>query len=282
MLDINGNIRTFKLVTPPDTTKKSFLIIALHGFSGNSKTVELISNQSQFAQIYNFFVAYPNGYSSDPKNLFYSWNAGFCCGKAQERNSDDVLFIKKLIEHISSKYSIDKILITGISNGAMMTNRLGIELKEELGDLLSGIIPIAGVIGKVKPKEFRFDISQFPIDVLIFHGMKDTFIPYNGDKGIKPDDPNQFLPVPEEVKYWVRVNRCNEEPVREVFAEGQVIKETYSSFVTNKKVIFYLLTEGTHTWPGGKKVLQLAGKPVSKEICDASQIIIDYFILGNR
>ena len=276
-IDVNGTIRSYNLVVPPDLTKKSALIVALHGFSGNAKTIERISNLSEYAKKYNFFVIYPNGYGT-VKNVLFSWNAKFCCGAAQKTNSDDVLFIKTLIEHMKSNYLIDesKILITGMSNGAMMTHRIGIEL----GTLVTGIIPVAGAIGKVHLHPFRHEISKNPLDVIIFHGIRDTFIPYDDEKKVT-DNPNQFLPVVEQVKYWINANQCDEEPEKEVLADGQVIKETYSSEKTSKKVIFYVLTEGTHTWPGGVRGLQAAGEPVPKEICDASQIIVDFFGLDN-
>ena len=273
-IDVNGITRSFHLVTPPDLTKKSALIIALHGFSGNAKTIERISNLTEYATKYNFFVIYPNGFGSSSSVLF-SWNAQFCCGDAQKTNSDDVLFIKTLIEYIKSSYLIDeeKILVTGISNGAMMTHRIGIEL----GKIITGIIAVAGAIGTQDPKLFKFDISKQPIDVIIFHGLKDNFIPFNGDKGVT-SDPNQFFPVINQVKYWVTVNQCDKIPIKEVLANGQVIKETYKSKLTQKKVIFYLLKEGTHTWPGGFTGLKSAGTPVPKTVCDASQIIIDFFL----
>lgn len=272
-IDIDGVLRTFKLVLPPDRTKISSLIIALHGFSGNARTIEMVSGLTDYAQKYNFFVAYPNGYGTS-SSVFFSWNAEFCCGNAQSNNSNDVLFIRTLIQFISNSFNIDKVFITGISNGAMMVNKLGIEL----GNIISGIIIVAGAIGTVYPRQFRFDVSDLPLNVMIFHGLKDTFLPFNGEKGVK-DDPNQFLPVSEEVNYWVKVNKCDELPQKEILSDGQVIKETYISSISGKSVIFYLLKEGTHTWPGGKKGLPEAGIPVPKDICDASQIIIDYFIL---
>lgn len=271
-IDVDGTLRTFKLVIPPDTSKKSSLIIALHGFSGNARTIEMVSGLTEYAKKYNFFVAYPNGYGTN-SSVFFSWNAEFCCGNAQSNNSNDVLFIRSLIQYISDSYNINKTFITGISNGAMMVNKIGIEL----GNIISGIIVVAGAIGTTYPRQFRFDLSDLPLDVMIFHGQKDTFIPFKGDKGVK-DDPNQFLPVSEEVDYWVRVNKCIKIPKKELLSDGQVIKETYISPETDKKVIVYILKEGTHTWPGGKKGLPTAGEPLSKDVCDASQILVDYFI----
>ena len=276
-INVNGTVRSYNLVVPPDLTKKSALIIALHGFSGNAKTIERISNLSEYAIKYNFFVVYPNGYGTD-NNVLFSWNAKFCCGGSLFNNSDDVLFIKTLIQELTTNFPINpkKILVTGISNGAMMVHRIGIEL----GDIISGIIPVAGAIGTAYPKPFQHEISKYPLDVIIFHGLKDTFIPYNGGKGVT-GKPSEFLPVIEQVKYWVAVNQCDQEPEKEVLVDGQVIKEVYSSEKTGKKVIFYVLTEGTHTWPGGKKGLQIAGEPVPKEICNASQIIVDFISLDN-
>lgn len=274
-ITINGTVRTYNLILPPDPSKKSALIIALHGFAGNAKTIERISNLNEYAHTYNLFIAYPNGFGT-ATSVMYSWNAKFCCGNAYNSNSDDVRFIKQLIEELKIKYKAineSKIIITGISNGAMMTNRLGMEL----GELINGIVLVAGAIGTKFPNQFSFEISSTPLDVLIFHGLKDALIPYEG--GIGSFSKKNFLPAIEQVHYWNLVNNCDPIPIKEFLANDQVIKESYTSSTTGKKVTFYSILEGTHTWPGGIKGVLAAGEPVSKEICDASQIIVDYFML---
>ena len=274
-IQVKNTIRTYQLVFPPNMNVKSPLIVALHGHSGNAKTIEQVSGLNLLAEKNNFFVVYPNGFGT---GFFYSWNAKFCCGQALANNSNDVLFIEMLIQFLIDTQPIDpsRIFVTGISNGGMMVNRIGIEL----GRLISGIAIISGAIGISAPVGFHYNNSQDPLDVLIIHGLKDTLIPYDGGKGVKENDPNYFLPAIEQVKYWITVNKCDEQPSRENIANGQVIKEIYSSKVTGKKVVFYTLTYGTHSWPGGTKGLQLAGEPVSKDVCDASQIVVDFLIFG--
>jgi polyhydroxybutyrate depolymerase len=273
---IKGELRTYKVSKPKiNSESKSALIIALHGFSGNAQSIENISGLTSLAETLNCYIVYPNGYHTSETNLFYSWNAKFCCGNAFHKNSDDVLFIKELIHFFTSNHNINtnKIVVTGISNGAMMSHRIGIEL----GNMISAIFPVAGTIGTYDPQTKEknlFPISSNPIDAILFHGLKDEFVPYNGGKGKRTTHP--FLGINESVEYWKEVNKSDDNSKKEYLANGKVIKEEFNSVETFKKVILYTLKEGTHSWPGGSKGLISEGEPVPQEICSVSQIIADY------
>jgi len=57
-----------------------------------------------------------------------TWNAGWCCGKAEKNGVDDVGFISALIDKMLDDYNIspDKVYVTGMSNGAFMSYRLAV------------------------------------------------------------------------------------------------------------------------------------------------------------
>ena len=63
---------------------------------------------------------------------------------AHQQNIDDVGFFTILIENLSQEFTIDphRIFVTGISNGAMMSYRLAIEISEKI----AAIAPVAGAM----------------------------------------------------------------------------------------------------------------------------------------
>ena len=98
-LTYRGTKRTFDVSSPTksNSSQKYPLIIALHGYGGNSKSIDYVSQLSTFVEKEQIHVVFPNGYSNNEKASFFSWNAGFCCGNSRISNSDDVGFIKSLI-----------------------------------------------------------------------------------------------------------------------------------------------------------------------------------------
>ena len=71
-------------------------------------------------------VVYPEG-TGRFKTRPLTWNVGHCCGHALEKRVDDVGFISALIDKLSAPYPVDpaRIYVTGTSNGAMMSRRIG-------------------------------------------------------------------------------------------------------------------------------------------------------------
>ena len=120
------------------------LVVVLHGGGGNAENIEEVTGFSEKADEEGFIVVYPDG-SGRLDRYLLTWNAGFCCGYALENNIDDVGFIRALIEYLQEKYAINRnmIYVTGISNGGMMSYRLG----AELSDIVAAIAPVAGSIG---------------------------------------------------------------------------------------------------------------------------------------
>ena len=284
-IKVNGNTRTFDIQIPfeLEPSMRYPLLIALHGRAGNAKTIEYISQLTKLAKKRKFIVVYPNGYGL-PGRYFYSWNAGFCCGLAYEDKSNDIKYIKMLINSVVESYPInkDQIFITGISNGAMMAYALG----TELNGLIKGIAPIAGTIGvrSTHTSEINtISTPRAPLSVLIIHGLKDNRVPFNGGYG-RNDKSFSFLPVSEAVNFWVKADKCSTIPKIEYLSGNSVIKESFTGGTNGSQVVLYKIIEGSHSWPGGKKTLGDDGIPCNKKICDASEIIWDFFtqIINNK
>jgi polyhydroxybutyrate depolymerase len=86
-------------------------------------------------------------------------------------------------------------------------------------------------------------------------------------------NPRVDRPVSEAVAFWVRNNRCRENPSTE--KKGMVVIERYGDCSAGTAVTLYTLAEEGHTWPGGTKWAFWADEP-SREV-SATDVIWEFF-----
>ena len=278
-LRYDGQKRTYNIHLPAsyDPSISYPLVIVLHGGGGNAENIEQVTGFSEKADEEGFIVVYPDGSGRFPKKLL-TWNGGFCCGYALENNIDDVGFMRTLIEKMKDEYPIDPsmVYITGVSNGGIMSNRLG----SELSDIVASIGPvIASIGGKATEESSLWAIPEpkYPISVISFNGMVDERVPYNGGQPTVNDTRGAFsyLSVNESISFWVNHNNCSTVPMRNVSESGNIIVDTYSNGFSGTEVVLYSIVNGGHAWPGGEKGSRKGDEP-TQEI-SATDIIWDFF-----
>jgi polyhydroxybutyrate depolymerase len=269
----DGMIRSYRLHVPStyNDTVLTPLVLVLHGGGGRSMTMLKKTEFSSLSEKEGFICVYPNGISRFPF-LFRSWNGGYCCGVALEKNSDDVGFIKNLITHISSQFTIDhkRIYVTGHSNGAIMTYRLG----SELSSMIAAIAPVAGSIGGQANSEtppYIIPEPRYPVSVVAFHGQLDENVPYNGGQGNRSRGYGSDLSVNESIGFWVTHNKCDPVPEIQVSTSGNIVQDIYRHGLNNTEVQLYTIVNGGHGWPGSD-----TGDRPTKEI-SATELIWDFF-----
>jgi polyhydroxybutyrate depolymerase len=218
------------------------MLIALHGgggdasFQANDSKYKLISKSEQAG----FIAVFPNGYSRFPSGILATWNAGTCCGKAQENNIDDVGFIRAMIARIEGQANIDKhrIFATGMSNGAMMSWRLACETPE-----IRAIAPVAGTDNTPACKPSR------PVPVIEFHAADDDHVPFNGGVGVGPSHVD-FVSVPKTQEKWVQIDRADASAKRVVAVPGAHC-DLHAAKPGGAPVELCVTDTGGHSWPGG-------------------------------
>jgi len=112
--------------------------------------------------------------------------------------------------------------------------------------------------------------------VVILHGTADLHVLYKGGAPQRMADarnPRIDRSVPEAVAFWVKHNRCRENPTRE--EKGKVAVESYGGCAAGTAVTLYTLKDEGHTWPGGTKWAFWADEP-SREI-SATDVIWEFF-----
>ncbi|MFH1013227.1 MAG: PHB depolymerase family esterase, partial [Thermoplasmatota archaeon] len=181
---VDGLERTYCIHVPKgfDEDTSVPLVLVFHGGGGNARNIQETTSFNQKADEEGFLVVYPQG-SGTLQNHLLTWNAGFCCAYAYENSIDDVSFIKELVNHLKAQYTINdsRIYATGISNGGIMTYRLG----AELSDIFAAIAPVAASIGgQPTENESLWCIPELmnPVSVIVFHGTNDTRVPYEGGR----------------------------------------------------------------------------------------------------
>lgn len=239
-LRVGGVDRDYLLDAPAKASGPVPLVIALHGGGGNART--MTPRWLDTARREGFAVAFPSGVGRTAN--MGTWNAGGCCGFAMTSASDDVAFISAMIDDIARDHRIDltRVYVTGLSNGGMLTYRIGVALAPRV----AAIAVVSGAMfgGEAPPAT--------PVPVLIMHGEQDDIVPFNGGTSpmglVARSQSVPFREVAYAVDFWRRADRCADKPV--IAPKGDVTIETYVGCAKNSEVVFYRLKSAGHTWPG--------------------------------
>lgn len=263
-IEHNGIERSY--IIRGSTRPNAPLVIVLHGGAGNAKHAEQATGFTKKANKEGFLVAYPNGTGRFDK--FLTWNANHCCGYAMKQNIDDVGFISAMIDRIAADYNIDtkRVYVTGISNGGGMAHRLGIELSHKI----TAIAPVSASIFGDEPS------PKNRVSAIFINGALDDRVLMNGGlsgKNSKARDGTPPLAVIEQANFWAKANGCNLRPNQSSF-NSQVTLQNYSCNGAIE-VKHYLVKDGGHSWPGGKRTYRRAEKP--SDSLNATDLIWDFF-----
>jgi polyhydroxybutyrate depolymerase len=243
--------RTYYLHLSPnyESSTKLPVVFVLHG--GGKADGDEVAERTGYMKIAdreNFVSVYPNGVDSQ-------WNDGR--GKTFRRpkgntNVDDVGFISALIDHLIRDYKGDprKIYVTGLSNGGMMTLRLGCEISSKLA-------AIAPVIANMPENIVKNCKPDSPLPVLLMNGTEDPLVPWNGGS-VKffRREMGEVVSTAETMQFWVKHNQCNSTPEIVMLPNNdrnngsRVQVSTYTNNTNGAEAILYTIMGGGHSFPG--------------------------------
>ena len=219
------------------------LVIVLHGGGGNAGNAEAMTGFTAKGTAERFIVAYPEGTSR--RRPLFTWNAGHCCGYAMEQQVDDVGFISALIDELSATHRVDRkrVYVTGMSNGAMMAHRLGIELS----DRIAAIAPVVGTVFGDEPR------PRSRVSALMINGMLDDFVPYlggpPGGRFREAWDGTPTRPAVDQARFWAQANGCRS--TRQPEDRGTYLLGRHDCDPPIG-VEMYSVKDNGHAWPGGR------------------------------
>jgi polyhydroxybutyrate depolymerase len=263
----NGRDRSYLLHVPDSLPKDTAaaLVFVFHGGTGNANSAVRMSSFNALADQFGFLVAYPNGTNRLGDDFLLTWNAGACCGYAQENEVDDVGFVRAVASDVQALAPVDPkwIFAAGMSNGGMLSQRLACEA----ADLFAAVAPVAGTLN------YTPCLPSQPVSVIEFHGTADEHVPYDGGYGPKSLVDVDFASVSESVGFWISADACDPDPQTESFAD--IRHDTWTGCAESTAVELYTVIGGMHAWPGGVRgEADLEGATMT---IDATQLIWAFF-----
>jgi polyhydroxybutyrate depolymerase len=266
---VDGIERTYILHVPESVSNPAPLVFVLHGGGGSGKHMNKLTGFNKVSDKHGFIVCYPDGIDKH-------WNDGRKVTQSYVNGVEvnDVKFISLLIDTLESKYNIDSARIygCGISNGGMMSFRLGCELNNKI----AAIAPVA-----ISMSEYLYNscVPGKPVPLLYIFGNEDPLVPYEG--GSIRFSRGKVVSVQNTLGLWVKNNDCNEIPfittIDNEDDDTYVKMFRFTGAAERNEVVFYLIYGGGHTWPGGRQYLPklLVGR--TSEEFNASEEIWKWF-----
>ena len=217
------------------------LVIVYHGFGDCASYWEEYLGQglgfNALADEQGFLVAYPQGAYRPAKESTY-WEPGN--GTGEHIYDNDVYFTEQLIADISTDYNVasDAVYAAGYSNGGMMAYSVGCTR----GDMVAAVGVMSGAMlddaGSCDPAH--------PVPVIVFHGVGDWVLPYNGNEW--------YGSVADVVDLWLDHNGIP--PASQTTATlngGDVVHDAYSGGNGGTCLSLYTVEQefgapGDHVW----------------------------------
>lgn len=258
------------------------LVLMFHGNGGTPVNVVIETGWGAKSDAAGFIVAFPEATRPDmtqPAKFGRNnpaWNDGSGRFHAGERDIADVAFIAALLDHLETKFPVDRrrVFATGFSNGASMTFRVGLELSARL----AAIAPVSGALWIDEPTAAR------PVSLLYITGDADPINPMNGGapkmasgSGFKGVPEKAKPPVRENTAKWVKLLGCETEAKPLPSSLEGVTTVVHSGGRGGSEVIFTTIAGHGHIWPGGKNLLPafIVGQATSR--LNATDAIWDFF-----
>jgi polyhydroxybutyrate depolymerase len=271
-----GFDRHFIVHVPPtfDAKRKLPVVIMLHGSGGTGQQAMEQTGWDRKADSEDFIAAFPDGVADHPKlpPSFLlnpqTWNDGSGRHASGKRNDADVEFVAYIIETLEKRYNADpsRIYLTGFSNGASMTFRLGVELSSQL----AAIAPVAGHLF-VRDHQLKHSLPT-----LYIIGRGDPLeLPAGGVLRIRGEEIQQ-PPIEQNLRQWRDLDRCPLAPSSDARTDG-VEQVVFNDCGDRTQVVEYFIDDMGHVWPGG--VNRLPARIVGKESdkLNATDVIWNFF-----
>jgi polyhydroxybutyrate depolymerase len=233
-----------------DPKKPVPLVLILHGAGGRGDLYLDRNGWAAKADKETFVAVAPDGLPAMPrlKPDFRTnppvWNSGRLNESSVRGKIDDVAFIKALLDHLDKRLNVDakRVYVTGHSNGASMTFKLGADMPERF----AALAPVAGAMLLKDPKP-----SQ-PLPTLYIIGVKDPLVPLAGGEVKLPWGTHKNAPVSEYLEGWARALGCATEA--ETLKDKDGVKTTrYAPGKSGAALTVYYIEGQGHGWPGGKE-----------------------------
>ena len=273
----DNRIRNVSFHIPKRLKRKNrSLVIVLHAGEGSSKNIAAITKRefNKLSDHDNFIVGYPEA-------LNEYWNDGRTdsISLSHFEDIDDVGFIEKTIDFSIDSFKVDPnfVFVAGYSNGGLMTLRLACELPGRI----KGFAVVAASMSLDLLVDCAMDTSS---SLMLINGTEDPILPYSGGSVVyKGQAQGSVLSSEETINFWLKENNCTPKttsrdvPNSDTFDETRSEKVTFSGCKNGNKAVLITITNGGHTWPGGRQYLSEKEIGKTSRDFDASEEIWRFF-----
>ena len=262
-LQTGSVVRDYRVYRPAKVASRPGLVILLHGAFGSGLQMEIWTRFDSQADRLHWIAAYPDG-------VLDGWDTyGDGPDWGQHPGADDVRFIAALIDRlqVTDQVDPDRVYVTGISRGGMMSYRLGCELASRI----AAIAPVAGNMATQSGSARAVGCAPArPVSVLAIQGTADPEVPFYGGR-----TDIIYAPFDDVIGVWRDVDACAASS--SASASGPTTTTTWRCR-DGSAVETRVIAGGVHAWPGARPTAQplLLSYPPDDSL-DASTVIADFF-----
>ena len=251
----DGVTRYYHVYLPTGLPANPPMLVMLHATNlnpGDNPPTKLNYGWQTLADTNKFIVVQPAS-TYDPQSGQWNWNAYYLDPAFPGPPPDDSGFLRQLITNLMTQYNVDpkRVFVAGMSSGAMMAERVGVELS----DLVAAITPVSGQIAGQPTLPITMPGTPMaPVSVQEWHGTADRVLPpcnhgstlYSGYKVL-------MATVDETFNYWVAQNACTQlQTSQPLCANGKpnpgVSGNDGTSCMNNVEVQFIWEQKLGHSW----------------------------------
>jgi len=247
---VGATTRYYRIYLPFSYSRirKFPVILNFHGGGSNAQQHEEMTHMNEKADKEEFIIVYPQGTGLINSKKLGTWNAGEnCCGVAQKKNINDILFVKELLKDLRKSFNIDnkRIYVTGFSNGAIFCYRLACELSNQIAAIAS----VAGHLDLSNCMPFR------SVPILDIKGLQDKCVLYEG--GVCGGClGKKTWPCPgadENLEYFSQLYGCGRKSQVKFISDNAYI-ESYENCNQRCEITLLTIKNLGHQWAGGEKM----------------------------
>jgi polyhydroxybutyrate depolymerase len=259
-----------------DGKKPIPVVIMFHGGGGTARAAARETGWGRKADEEIFLAVFPEGSRPDPSRPpdFRTNGQTWADGSSRfNPDVDDIGYVSAVIHDLKNRFNLDekRIYATGFSNGASMTYRVA----HELSDVIASAAPVAGALWLEGGGPKR------PVPVLYITGDSDPLNPLGGGYprlliGGRNLGGREKPPVKGQLEKWAAWLFCAEK-ARIVSDEGGVRKTVWGPCSEKSEVVFYLIRDLGHTWPGGLSLLPEEWVGPRTDKISANDVIWEFF-----
>ncbi len=274
-LAIGGLERRFALRLPSAASGRAAgeipLVLVLHGNHPEASGAQMREWTSFDAHgdAWGFAVAYPDGHGG-------CWADGRGVTAADNAGVDDVAFLRAVIAWSAGRHGTagDRAVVAGISNGAFMAHRMGVEAGDQVAVLAAVAGGLPANLSELKP--------GYAVSALLIHGTADTVSPIEGGfsrhRGPNGELRGRTLSLAETADFWRATDRCPPGPGENRATEFSR-RVTVTGGAAGTQVVTWTVFGGGHTWPGsepypGREQVTSREFDAAEEICRFAQPLL--------